>query len=186
MNTLNEIIGSIDNQLNLEEQILKGTRKINPILGEQEEMCKYVLVRTGSEHLALPINGLSEIGPMPAITPLPNLPSWILGIIGQRGEIVSVIDLNLLMTNKKGAAGTPKRLAVIRSDSMKIGIGIDQVVATVSRPESACISNSESEYFRTEPEVFSTSFTVEGTRYQIIKPLEFMNMDRLMEYYLSD
>lgn len=186
MNTLNEIIGSIDNQLNLEEQILKGSRKVNPILGEQEELRKYVLVRTESEYLALPIDGLSEIGPMPAITPLPNLPRWILGIIGLRGEIVSVINLGLLMTNEKYTENIPKRLAVIRSESMKIGIGIDQVIATVSKPESACISNSDSDFFRTEPEVFSTCLTVEGTRYQVIKPSEFMNMDRLMEYYLPD
>ncbi len=186
MNTLNEIIGSIDNQLHLEEQLLKGVNKINPILGQQEEMRKYVLVRIGKEHLAIPIDGLSEIGPMPVITPLPNLPRWIQGIISQRGEIISVIDLNLLMHNDHRPVNNPKKLAVIRSDKMKVGISIDQVVATVSRPESDSISNNQAPYYQLEPEVFDAGLMVDSTIYQILRPSKFTKMDRLMEYYLSD
>lgn len=47
--------------------------------------------------LALPLKYALEIISAPDITPLPNLPGWILGICNVRGEIVTVVDLAQLL-----------------------------------------------------------------------------------------
>ena len=50
----------------------------------------------GWHEMALPIHAMQEIGDMPVITPLPHLPPWIKGIVQIRGEILSVVDFQLL------------------------------------------------------------------------------------------
>jgi len=47
----------------------------------------------GGYEMALAIDSLQEIGTLPTITPLPNVPGWIKGIVQLRGEILSVVDL---------------------------------------------------------------------------------------------
>ena len=43
--------------------------------------------------LALPLSSALEIGHRPMITPLFNLPDWVLGVSNIRGEVVSIVDL---------------------------------------------------------------------------------------------
>ncbi|MFW5637374.1 MAG: chemotaxis protein CheW, partial [Thermodesulfobacteriota bacterium] len=43
--------------------------------------------------LAVPLPKALEIGRQPVITPLPNLPGWVLGVSNIRGEIISMVDL---------------------------------------------------------------------------------------------
>lgn len=46
--------------------------------------------------LALPLDYIQEVDKLPVITPLPNLPSWILGLAQVRGEIITMIELRTL------------------------------------------------------------------------------------------
>lgn len=186
MTTLKEIINSVDELIIREEQLNDKNSLPNPILGEIEEMRKYVLVTVGKERLAIPIDGLAEIGPMPSITSLPNLPDWILGIANQRGEIISVIDLPHLMNNNGKSASKGQRLAVLQKDSMKVGISLDQIIATVSRPESDRVNLEDSFFSQIEPDVFGKGLQVDQTIYEILNPTSFMDMDRLMHFYLAE
>ena len=47
--------------------------------------------------LAIPLKSALEIGHRPVITPLPNLPDWLLGVSNVRGEIVSIVDLKIFL-----------------------------------------------------------------------------------------
>ena len=82
--------------LKIDEQLAEVTDKAaiveQQVAAAREEMRRYILVRIGDLHLAIAIDDLSEVGPLPAITLLPNLPFWIQGIVNIRSEIVSVID----------------------------------------------------------------------------------------------
>ncbi len=66
----------------LQERATRNIRVKNP----------YVSFVLGGCEMALSIKSLQEIGYLPTITPLPNLPAWIKGIIQIRGEILSVVD----------------------------------------------------------------------------------------------
>lgn len=184
MTTLSDIIRTIDERLMLAEQAQASTSRSHKILGVQEKMRKYVLVEIETEKLAIPIEGLAEIGPMPPIMPLPNLPPWIHGIVNQRGEIISVIDLGHLLQGGSVARTHGKKLAVLRSHSMKVGVCINQVIATVSKVESDRRQGRGTPLSLVAPEVFSDSLQVENVVYQILKPEALLGMDRLMQYYL--
>ena len=56
----------------------------------------YITFLLGASELAIDIDAVQEIGEIPAITRLPNLPHWILGITQIRGEVLSAVDFSLL------------------------------------------------------------------------------------------
>jgi len=184
--TLYDIIQTLDKNLALAEVNDANADFSSPLFTAQEKMTKYVLVGIDSEKIAIPIEGLAEIGPMPPITSLPNLPRWINGIINQRGEIISVIDLNALFATSAGSVRQKNKIAVLYSSTMKLGIGIDQVTATISRPDSECVPLTESALSPVEPQVFRRGLQMGSDMYHILEPAAFLNMDRLMHYYLSE
>jgi len=184
--TLHDIISTLDNNLAVAEINDSNAALSSPLFSSQEKMCKYVLVVIDSEKFAIPIEGLAEIGPMPPITSLPNLPHWIHGIINQRGEIISVIDMTSLFTTGTASGKAKHKIAVLYNNTMKIGIGIDQVAATISRPVSDCVPLTEGVLFSTEPQVFHRGLQMDNDLYQILEPAAFLSMDRLMHYYLPE
>ncbi len=56
----------------------------------------YICFLLGDNDLGIDINSIQEIGELPPITRLPNLPFWIPGITQIRGEILSVVNFSLL------------------------------------------------------------------------------------------
>lgn len=184
--TLHDLISTLDENIVLAEQNDAHSATSRPLFSSQEKMCKYVLVVIDSEKLAIPIEGLAEIGPMPVITPLPNLPSWIHGIINQRGEIISVIDMSLLLGGTAATGKAKSKMAVLYNGSMKLGVGIDQVIATVSRPESDCVPKSDGPFASAEPQVFNRCILMNSEVYQILESASFLGMERLMQYYLAE
>ena len=92
---LHTLLGNIDLQL---KEALNETAvaELQPKV-ERVEYSRYILVEVGSLKLALSIENLAEIGALPPITFLPNLPSWIQGVVSIRSEIISVIDFLIFM-----------------------------------------------------------------------------------------
>jgi len=58
----------------------------------------YICFLLGENELGIDINSIQEIGELPTITRLPNLPFWIPGITQIRGEILSVVDFSRLFS----------------------------------------------------------------------------------------
>ncbi len=83
--------------------------------------------------LALPLSSALEIiGHQPDITPLPNLPDWILGISNIRGEIISVIDLKAFFGLSRKQSETSKRVIIVHNQDMKAGIIVDKIMGIFS------------------------------------------------------
>jgi purine-binding chemotaxis protein CheW len=75
------------------------------------------------------IENLVEINrPLP-VTPLPNLPLWLLGIANVRGDIVSVLDLRAFFGQLSQEAASYQRMLFIRSaqGDLETLIIVDQV-----------------------------------------------------------
>jgi chemotaxis signal transduction protein len=79
------------------------------------------------------MEGLVEVGSRPAVTPLPNLPAWILGIVNLRSEIISVIDLAAFLDLPAARTQSGERFAVIRYRDVRAGIPIDRIYGTVNK-----------------------------------------------------
>jgi purine-binding chemotaxis protein CheW len=74
---------------------------------------------------AVPAAKLEELGYVPKITRVPNLPDWLRGVTVWRGQIIPVLDLRALLGQKSGQSG---RMLVVRTrDDMLIGLIVDQI-----------------------------------------------------------
>ena len=69
-----------------------------------EQMEQYVVFRLENEEYAAPILDVQEIIPTGDITPFPNVPDYIVGIINVRGTVATVINL-------------AKRFSLVRSEA---------------------------------------------------------------------
>ncbi len=53
---------------------------------------KYIVFSLAEARYAVPINQVLEVGEPQHITPVPNVPDWVMGVTNLRGDIISVVD----------------------------------------------------------------------------------------------
>lgn len=127
---LETLIEQIDEGVETAEDALEF---ISPLIDQdyRDTKKRCVLFTLNSLHFALPLDGVAEVGSISHITPLPHIPHWIQGVTSLRGEVLSIVDLGLyLQWNKKRTAG--KKLLVIESHDMKVGLRIDSITGTAN------------------------------------------------------
>lgn len=177
---LYSLIQRIDGDL--DEALRRAPQTDHRQVPEAETPRKYILVTTSSLNLAISIDDLAEVGPLPALTFLPNLPSWIQGIVNIRGEIVSVIDLPGFL----GLAGVAKaegpRFVVVRHEKMKVGIRLDRIVATVSRTASETSPLERPWDDARDALLFTAGISMDGSLYAIFNVRSFLTAPRLIDY----
>lgn len=75
-----------------------------------------------------------EVYPLRAFTPLPCTPSFVLGIINIRSQILSVIDLKKFFDLPDRGLTDLNKVIVVHDDRMTFGILADAVLAVRSIP----------------------------------------------------
>jgi len=78
-----------------------------------------------------------EIHPLRALTPLPGVPSFVLGITNVRGQIFSVVDLKKFFNLPDNGLGELNKMIIIRNSRMEFGILADAILGTRSVPLGA-------------------------------------------------
>jgi len=89
----------------------------------------------GNEQFAIDLFDTREVINTTEITPLPNAPSFIKGIIDLRGVITTIIDLKDMMKIDREAEGKKRsRIIVLDSDVSEkmIGVLVDDVLAVTT------------------------------------------------------
>jgi len=82
--------------------------------------------------LALPLSSALEIGHRPMITPLFNLPDWVLGVSNIRGEVVSIVDLKTYFELPSSGPKRDGRLIIVHNRDMKVGMLVDRIMGILS------------------------------------------------------
>ena len=133
---LEELVAEID----------RDSRAREPRPPEDQGARQYIRFFLEDVFLAVPLSGVLEIGHLPDITPLPNLPEWLLGVSNIRGEIVSIVDLKVFfgLSFRKGKRN--RRLIVVRNPEMKTGILVDRIMGILSSGRSDATLVQDSPY----------------------------------------
>ncbi len=174
------LIQDIDNQL---AQTSDGSVTSSSLAAtKQEEMSRYILVGIGALHLAISIENLSEVGPIPPVTFLPNLPSWIQGIVNVRSEVVSVLDFGgfLHLENKTACDGN--RLVVLRYKKRKVGLRVDRIIGTINRGVSDQTPLGTVEKGNVNTSLFDSGLLVDTNFHYILNARKFLTAPRLIDY----
>jgi chemotaxis signal transduction protein len=99
---------------------------------------RYVFFTTGGLDCAVPLGQVLEIGQPHAVTPVPNVPDWVVGVANVRGDIVSIVDLGrfLDVAPASGPRG-PVLLVRAQREELTTGLVVERVrgIRTVARDQ---------------------------------------------------
>jgi len=96
--------------------------------GKSGHIRQLVCFRLGNEDFGIDINRVHEINRMIEITPIPQAPSFVEGVINLRGEIIPVIDLTRRFNlAHSGQRDHDSRIVVIETNKTLIGFIVDAV-----------------------------------------------------------
>ena len=93
---------------------------------ESEKFKRYLQFDLGNESYAIALLNVKEVIPVPETTPLPNAPTYYIGIMNLRGQIISIVDLRKkLKINKKEES--EEAVIIVDFEGVSIGLVVDSI-----------------------------------------------------------
>ncbi|CAG7841082.1 Chemotaxis protein CheW [Clostridium haemolyticum] len=86
-----------------------------------------VIFKLGDEQIAVETGKVQGINDMMEITKVPNAPNHIKGLINLRGNVISLLDINLLLNISKRDDQEHGNIIILKMEDEQIGITVDQV-----------------------------------------------------------
>lgn len=99
--------------------------KVVSAVAKPEASLRYCLLEIGQESFAIDFNQVREVFRVESITPVPGVPSVLVGVANLRGTVIPLADLRVFMGVSRSSK--PKYAAIVRQDGKQIGILIDGV-----------------------------------------------------------
>lgn len=120
------------NDLIIEE--LRKRRSRETTVDVEVELVKIVIFMLQDGLYALPGADVKEILPSMDISPVPGAPAFIPGVINNRGDIESVINLNEFLGLPDSERTAASRIAMVSKAALRTGILVDAVLDVVDVP----------------------------------------------------
>lgn len=98
----------------------------------QKEFMEIMEFSLASETYGIETAFIREVYPLKDFSPLPGTPSFVLGIINVRGQIISVIDLKKFFNLPEKGLGELNKIIIVRNERMEFGILADVIQGTRS------------------------------------------------------
>lgn len=103
-------------------------------VSKTQEFLPIVKFRLGSETYGIESSFVREVYPLKDYTPLPGTPSFVLGVVNVRGQILSVVDLKKFFDIPEKGLGELNKVIIIRDERMEFGILADIILGAHSIP----------------------------------------------------
>lgn len=97
----------------------------------QDEVIQWVTFKLEGEAYGINVMQVQEVLRVTEITPVPGAPSYILGIINLRGNVVTVLDTRMRFGLPQHETDDASRIVIIESNSNVLGILVDSVAEVV-------------------------------------------------------
>ncbi len=92
------------------------------------EVNQYIVISMGDEQFGIDIKYVDNIVKMQHITRVPNVASYIKGIINLRGEVIPVMSLRLKMGLENDVETKASRIIILRLEQLgMLGVIVDEV-----------------------------------------------------------
>lgn len=131
------------------ESLARGAAAATSMEEEGAELLRELLAfRLDDSPYALPVERVREIVRLRDITQVPKMPSWVLGVVALRGEVVQVVDLRMRLGLPTREPDRRSRIIVLHGDDDRItGVlvdGVDQVLRVSEESIRAATAANES------------------------------------------
>ncbi|QGZ63995.1 chemotaxis protein CheW [Paraburkholderia acidisoli] len=127
--------------------------------------------------LALPVTALQEVVNHPeALTPVPLAPAYLLGLFNLRGTLIPVVDLRQLLRLEAAAASTSRKVAIVETGGLRIGLQFDATGEILRVPREQVITLEVPE--GGTPSVIGAVLKLEGGEriLQVLAPAVLLNL----------
>ena len=103
---------------------------------EAPKVTQFIVVRFGEEQYGIDIKYIDNIVRMQQIRRVPEVPSYIKGVINLRGEVIPVMSARIKMNLEEDVETKATRIIILKLDQHDcIGILVDEVKEVVNLEE---------------------------------------------------
>ena len=133
---LKELIVGIESEIKTAQDLKRDNTFDLEEDQDRIDIGRHICIELGGKQIAIPLSSVLEAGEHLPVQPLPLLPVWVTGIANIRGEIVSVVNLNLFFDIKTAPPYMPhmpvdtKPYLIVHNHKMKIAITVNKILAT--------------------------------------------------------
>ena len=103
---------------------------------ENNPVTQWVTFRLEDETYGVNVMQVQEVLRMTEIAPVPGAPSYVLGIINLRGNVVTVMDTRSRFALPPHEADDATRIVIIEAEDQVVGIMVDSVAEVVYLKQS--------------------------------------------------
>lgn len=97
---------------------------------------QYLTFVLNKQFFAVPIGAVKEINQIGEITPVPQTPHFVAGVINLRGKVIPVVDLRLKLGQKAQPFNRETCVIVVENSLGQTGMIVDSVMDVVTLNES--------------------------------------------------
>lgn len=124
------------------------------------------------------IGDVTEILPVPNITPLPGTKSWAKGVSNVRGRLVPIIDLPEFLGLPAPSDRTTRRIMVVDRKQLVVGLIVDEVQGMVQFPPECFTEEAQT---TTADNTEAVNYFIEGC-YSQEKNHPVFSIDKLVSH----
>ncbi|KHK62866.1 MULTISPECIES: chemotaxis protein CheW [Pseudomonas] len=126
--------------------------KASSLKGSEDPILQWVTFKLDNETYGINVMRVQEVLRYTEIAPVPGAPSYVLGIINLRGNVVTVIDTRQRFGLDSSDVNDNTRIVIIEADKQVVGILVDSVAEVVYLRQSEIetapnVGNEESAKF---------------------------------------
>ena len=101
-------------------------------------MRELLAFRLDGSRYAIPVERVREIVRIRQIAVVPKMPSWVLGVVALRGDVVQLVDLRMRLGMPSVEPGKRSRIIVLHGDDDRVtGVLVDTVDQVLRVSEEA-------------------------------------------------
>ena len=128
--TLLDAVAAIDDRL-----AISTTSAAPDALRERRRGQRFVLFTVAGTTYGVQETFVTELGRVPNITSVPNVPPWVRGVTNLRGDVLSVIDVRVFLGLDSILSHSGRMLVVrLLDEEFSVGLLVDTVDQIVSTP----------------------------------------------------
>jgi purine-binding chemotaxis protein CheW len=101
------------------------------------EVQKIVVFQAGNEEYGIPIEHVMSIEKMMETTAIPQMPSYLKGIVKVRGELIPVVDIGLVFYNQAVVNSDKSRIVVVHNNELFAGFLVDEAKEIIDIPKES-------------------------------------------------
>ena len=108
---------------------IRGMLRTEVLLDEIPDGVFHVLIcRTDREAVGILLRDIEEVLPMCSVTPVPDAPSWLTGVLNLGGEMVPVLDLNGRIAGVAHQPDVGDSIVICLTRGKRLGLVVSEVV----------------------------------------------------------